>query len=1152
MRVRALLIGLVLTAVVSQGPLPGHAADNALRLYLVGGERVPETKEIEAFFTASKMSTVPRRGALLQFESLPTDAQRETLNRLGVSLYTYIPDRAFLAAIPTTASWSDLRATGARWVGLLRPEDKTAEVLVGMTGAPNWSRDSSGLARFTVLVFPHIDLDDASGWLTDEYGARVLAASSLAHSVEVGLPAENWLDVVRDERVLWVEPFLPRREDNNSNRTNVRADVAQAPPYSLTGAGVMIGEWDGGRADPSHPDFGGRVLAGDGAAIATHATHVAGTVLGSGVGSGGTYRGMAPSAVIVSQLWWTSSAELQSEYQNAINDYEMDITTNSWSVGITPPSQSNCQAFLGNYYSECGTLDNLIRGGAGKTVVVSWSAGNQRSTQSDYCGSVGFTWGTVTPYGTSKNVITVGAINSDNSTMTSFSSWGPTDDGRLKPEVVAPGCQAGGPDFGVTSTKLTSGYTVMCGTSMSAPTVTGCVSLWLERYHTLHGGQTPLASTVKAAFVESADDLGDAGPEYDWGYGRVDVTSAVDLLNAGTLLEDQVSNGGTRSWQFINDGSLSQISFTLAWDDPGAAGGASVTLINNLDIVLRPPSGTPVQYPWVLNPASPGANATHGVNNRDNLEQVRINAPLEAGTWTVEVNGTSVPQGPQPFSLAYSPNIVLLGGSPYAVMLTAAVDTSVVPGAMPARFHLRNVGSQSDAYDLTLTSKRGWSITPNPVIVALPSLADSNLTFTLTIPPSAPLGTLDTIIGVAVSQGNGSVSDRDTMRVMVLSGRAVSVDAGRDTMGVPGHQIAQPVHLSNTGVVDDSIDWSVTNQAGWAVVPATGTVWVAAGRDTALLVSATISGGAVPGTSNRLIVNGVTLGDIEATDADTALISVINFPPLSVLVSPADGALTNNPRPALLWSHVPYSPPPPGFDVFSHVVETADDSAFALGRYRYGPVAETTLTVTDSLTDGVHYWRVLTLNAVGDSSGFTAPRSLEIDTKAPDAPVLLSPADDTADADSTPLFTWAPVTDTKSGQTAIAYRWQGSTDAGFGGAVDSIWTDATSYQVPPEAALPTCSTTVYWRVLARDAAGNTSPSSPVFHYELYRPGDVHFDCIYDILDVVALVEFVFRGGSTPVPPGRAETNCQPPSDIQDLVRLVDHVFRGGARPCGPS
>jgi hypothetical protein len=99
--------------------------------------------------------------------------------------------------------------------------------------------------------------------------------------------------------------------------------------------------------------------------------------------------------------------------------------------------------------------------------------------------------------------------------------------------------------------------------------------------------------------------------------------------------------------------------------------------------------------------------------------------------------------------------------------------------------------------------------------------------------------------------------------------------------------------------------------------------------------------------------------------------------------------------------------------------------------------------------------------------------------------------------------------------------------------------------------LASCSTVVYWRVTAADAAGNQSTPSASHRYAIYQVGDINFDCTLNIVDVVGMIEVAFRGGAFPTPPGRAEMHCNPPTDITDVVRLIDVVFRGGVPPCGP-
>jgi len=133
--------------------------------------------------------------------------------------------------------------------------------------------------------------------------------------------------------------------------------------------------------DATHPDLTGRVTSTDASGITTHATHVAGTILGNGTQSGGTYKGMAPLAQTLTRLWWNTASEMVSQYQEAILSYSAEVSNNSWGVGVTAPvSNSECEATLGNYFIEDATIDQVVRGGAGGPITIVWSAGNMRST----------------------------------------------------------------------------------------------------------------------------------------------------------------------------------------------------------------------------------------------------------------------------------------------------------------------------------------------------------------------------------------------------------------------------------------------------------------------------------------------------------------------------------------------------------------------------------------------------------------------------------------------------------------------------------------------------------------------------------------------------------------------------------------------------
>lgn len=1130
----ALILGLATFSFV-RPQAAGGPSPHPLRLR--GGDRYLTAAEGETSF---KAATQPR-GGIVQFASLPTEAQIESLKLLGVDLQSYLPDNAYIASIPGGITFAQLETHGVDWAGELTANEKIAEALTVVGTTPDWCRGSDGLPRFSIGVISHDDLKTVEQWMSAEYGAQVIGTSQLSHSIEVALPAENWQEIAADPRVLWLEPFWPRETNNNSNRTNVGADIAQAVPYSLSGNGIVVGEWDEGRADPNHADFGGRIISADASAISTHATHVAGTVLGAGAAPSFTYKGMAPQAAILSHQWWFSASEMETEYSNAIDNVGMRISTNSWGLGVGTPSVALCNATLGNYFSECRNLDDVVRGKLGQPVNIIWSAGNQRSTNSASCGSVGMTWGTVSPYGTAKNLLTIGAINSNNSTMTGFSSWGPTDDGRLKPELVGPGCQSNG-DFGVTSTKPGSGYTVFCGTSMSAPTVSGCVALLMERVNSM-AMDPPLPSSVKAIFVESADELGDPGPEFDWGYGRVDVVAAIDLFDQGRFLEDQITHGDTKSWTFVNNGTLSMVSVTLAWDDPGATVVSGVTLVNNLDIRLIPPSGPAEYLPWVLDPANPALSATTGVDSRNNLEQVRRSSGLEVGTWTVEVTGTNVPIGPQKFSLAFAPGMSLTStNQPFAVSIQAEPGNQFSPvGVAPLAFELSNAGFNNDTYDVTLTSAKGWSIASNPMVIALNGNSDSALTFDLTIPPGTSHGTVDTIVALAESQSSPGTSSNTTLYLTVVSGRAVSVQDVNDTLGVPGKTISITARVTNTGIAADTFDWDATNDNFWTITPPSGSVPIPQGDFADVMFDVVIPSGAVPGASNPISFIAVSQDDPSALGVSFFSVGVIDHPPVAVPASPVNTSSTNNSTPTLEWTHNAFTPPPPGFDDFSYYVDLASDPSFTVSPTRNGPIADTFFTPS-AMPDGVYYWRILTVNPVGDTSALSSVNSFTIDTEAPLAPSLTLPVDNAYEPDTTVTFTWELIPD------AAQYKWEIATDPGFTTDLDSAWIGSPTHDLQ----VASCSTVVYWRVSAIDDAGNLSAPSVTRSYAVYQVGDINFDCVLNVVDVVGIVGIAFRGDPLPSPPGRAELMCNPPTDITDVVRMIEIVFRGGSPPCGPS
>ncbi len=517
---------------------------------------------------------------------------------------------------------------------------------------------SGTVDRVRVRAFPGSDVPGLLARV-EAAGGRVLRELPDGGIVEV--PDSVLPRVASWDGVAWIGPAPARRVPlNDRSRAVIHATEVAGAPYGLDGSGQVAGIWDVGPVSPDHPDFGSRVTwpAGQGTAHCAscdHPTHVAGTMVGDGSQSAAQgygnrqYRGMAPAATLVS---WDYNGILATEYTEAYRQYGVRVANNSWGACIDPddPACYGCEGF-GSYTDEARSFDNTVRELPGMLVV--FAAGNERKD-----GICGFStespwpnWTSLTPPSTAKNVVTVGAVWSDGERMTDFSSWGPTRDGRLKPDVVADGQW-------VTSCNDPDGYAMMAGTSMASPAVAGA-ALLLRQAMVDDGKTEPAAAALKALLIHGAEDLDDTagaapGPDYATGWGLVNIRRSVDLWREGALVEGTVADGGETTFELDVPAGTATVKATVAWTDPPASSLAATKLVHDLDLELVDPDGE-VHYPWSLDPADPSAPAVRsGPNHLDNVEQVLVENPAP-GTWTVRVRGTSVAGGEQAFALVTTP-----------------------------------------------------------------------------------------------------------------------------------------------------------------------------------------------------------------------------------------------------------------------------------------------------------------------------------------------------------------------------------------------------------------------------------------------------------------------------------------------------------------
>ena len=509
------------------------------------------------------------------------------------------------------------------------------------------------------------------------------------------------------------EPIYRKTLNVNAAISN-GANLLSPAPYNLDGTGIRVGIWDQARVRSTHQELAGRVTVMDPTTSTSnndHATHVGGVVGATGIDANA--KGMAPKVSLNSYDWNSDYTEMtQAGAALATDTSKIPLSNHSYGYDSTVNE-------MGVYNSEPKNTDALAN--SLPYYLIFWAAGNSRvaSVSQVALTSLGGHQ-SITYDALAKNVMTVGAVQDavsgsmrslSSATMTSFSSWGPCDDGRIKPDVVANGVDV----YSCSSSGDTS-YTSYSGTSQATPSAMGSAALLEQLYAREFSGQRMRASTLKGLMIHTADDLGNLGPDYQYGWGLINVKAAADIilshkadLSRPKLIEGTFSKTKSgvetyaNTYTFVWDG-VSPIRATLAWTDPAGltqtmTDSRTPNLVRNLDLKIVSPDGT-TNLPYVMpfvgtwTQASMSLPAIRGKNNVDNVEQVFLESPI-AGTYTVSVvlDGT-LSRG---VSQAYS--LIVTGGEGGTVNPSPSVSvTSPLDGASFAKGS--SVTVSADASDL--------------------------------------------------------------------------------------------------------------------------------------------------------------------------------------------------------------------------------------------------------------------------------------------------------------------------------------------------------------------------------------------------------------------------------------------------------------------
>lgn len=580
---------------------------------------------------------------LMQFIKIPTVEEQNDLKNQGITLISYLSNNAYYAAVNSKFYNSNKVFKNIRTFVDVNANFKIDPIIASEV-IPDYAKIGNNI-KVVVSYFKGVDKEVISQSLNQ---INIKDFKNIESFFQVYLQASE--EKIKEiSKLNWVQNIelidAPVESDNLPGRTSHKANVLSSTipgiGYDLTGKGVKIGIWDGNLE--KHIDHTGRVINREYESPSSHGNHVSGTVGGAGI-LDPRAKGMAPDVQIYGWNFNTQSNGLPVYAERdlaAVND-GVEITSNSYGVNLT-------SGFNTIRYSAGDRGDDDVTVKYPFLLNV-YSNGN---AQSAYAG------GFYTSTKASKNALHV-AANDPNDLISSYSSFGPTVDGRLVPQIAAVGSS-------VYSLDYLNSYTVMSGTSMATPGTSGTLALLYERYKNIFGIK-PLASLMKALVANTAKDVGNTGPDYKYGFGNLNALRAVKVLDKNMFFTSSVANGASYEKNIVVPAGLTSLKVMLAYSDIGATPGASSVLVNDLDITIVKDGVTTL--PWILNGSAPNALATRGVDNLNNIEQITLDNPA-AGTYTIKVTGVKVPLNSQEFAVVYdyvAPELVLtypIGGEKF-------------------------------------------------------------------------------------------------------------------------------------------------------------------------------------------------------------------------------------------------------------------------------------------------------------------------------------------------------------------------------------------------------------------------------------------------------------------------------------------------------
>ena len=800
---------------------------------------------------------------LIQFENHPQAAERARLAALGVKLIQYVPDDAFIARFKNVSPQTVQALSFVRYVGAYQADYKIHPRLSVVANSA-LQKNVGATTNISVLISPDATATEIAAvkslFVSIQHESRLHLGTILRGEVKLA----NLSALANADSVLWIESAPKRKLVDEAASKIVGGDDGNVATPTVTeqmgfdGRGVTVcvadTGLDTGDTNTLHPDVRGRVTGfkfygnniTDGSDGYGHGTHCAGIIAGNAATGEtdpdtGQFYGLgvaSGSSLFIERIF--------DDAANEANPFPSDETLAQDAVraGAQIGANSWGNDVQGAYDLDAAAFDELVRDADSST------PGDQPYVLEFSAGNAGPAYATMDSPASGKNVIATGAsenvpgtlaetygLYADGAdTMADFSSRGPTEDGRIKPDLVAPGtwiasmASVYADESAVAWSVIDDYYVYMGGTSMAGPHAAGAAAVFMQYYESLHTNAIPSPALVKAALINSAEELDvtDGGPgpapNNDEGWGRITLTNIIvtNLDSAPRFYQylDQtvlLTSGQTYEQHALVRTSGQPLKITLAYTDVPGFPGAIPALVNDLNLEVVAPDGTLYRGNQFSGDESvPNAPSPDTLNN---VEGVYLSHPMP-GDYLVRVRASNVAEDARLDTAAIDQDFALVVSGDLARPNGGLILLDRTNYTAPATIQLEVFDAQraaSNAVSVLLKS----STEPAGEMIALNAAGNYGV-FT---------GAVQTVVGAAAVDGKLEVANGDAIEAdytdssgvlrtahatadlipPVLSGVAVTTDLGVITITWQTSEPADSVVRYGTNSAD--LNLAVTNSA---------------------------------------------------------------------------------------------------------------------------------------------------------------------------------------------------------------------------------------------------------------------------------------------------------------------------------------------------